>query len=358
MRNRLFFIYLFVILSAGSLSAVTVNVDFGNVDLNTALKTQVETTITNEIAKYDNMPKLATGFGNANTYASHAATLRGYQGYDIFAIAVGSMLSVQAPNDDPMFFTELQDELDTGDLYAGIGGNPAVVQAGLNLGFILDGLHIAFKFGKFDYGVDSSDFKVDYKSNLFGVLLNYQLINEKAILSRILLWRGLSLESGFIYSNNIVSFYKELPTQVVPGGTIFPYTFTASVDSSMDLVLDTKTVVVPIEIYSSIRLFYVLNIGVGGGVDYVPYGSTSFKLKSAGPITVTDDADSGSSGLVGTQGSVSIDAGTRDVAPDKYRPKGMINLGLSLGPVFIDIPATYYFTDNGYAIGLSAGMAW
>ncbi len=352
MRNRIFLIYLFVILSSGSLSAVTVTVDFGNTDLNTALKSQVETAITNEIAKYDYMPKLATGFGNANTYASHAATLRGYQGYDIFAIAVGSMLSVQAPNDDPMFFTGLQDELDTGDLYAGIGGNPAVVQVGLNLGFILDGLHIAFKFGKFDYGVDSSDFKVDYKSNLFGGLLNYQLISEKSILSGILLWRGLSLESGFIYSNNIVSFYKELPSQDIANSG-----YTVRVDKSVDLVLDTKSVVVPIEIYTSIRLFYALNIGVGGGIDYVPYGNTSFKLKSAGPIEIIGDVPTAGA-LVGTEGTATIKAGTDDVSPDKYRPKMMINFGLSLGPVFIDMPATYYFTDNGYAVGLSAGVVW
>ena len=353
MRNRLFIIYLFVILSAGSLSALTVDVSFDNGGpIDTAFAATVEAAIVPLIAQYDNMPDLARGFGNANTYASHAATLRGYQGYDIFAIAVGSMLSVQAPNDDPMFFTELQDELDTGDIYAGVGGNPAVVQAGLNLGFIIDGLHIAFKFGKFDYGVDKSDYKIDYKSNLFGGLLNYQIINEKAILSRILLWRGLSLESGFIYSNNIVSFYKKLDTILIPptGG------YEASVDPSIDLVLDTKTVVIPLEIYTSIRLLYVLNIGVGGGLDFVPYGRTSFELKSAGPIVLTNTpvAPIG----VGTEGTATIDAGTSDVEPDKYRPKAMMNLGISAGPIFIDVPATYYFTDNGYAVGISAGMAW
>ena len=352
MKNRLFLIYLFVILSAGSLSAMTVTVSL-NDPLNVipdpaqaTVESDIATAVAGQLGQYDNMPDLARGFGNANTYASHAATLRGYQGYEIFAIAVGSMLSVQAPSDAPMFFTSLQDELDTGDVYAGVGGNPAVVQAGLNLGFIIDGLHIAFKFGKFDYGIDKSAYKVDYESNLFGVLLNYQLINEKAILSRILLWRGLSLESGFIYSNNIVSFYKDIDA-------LAPFTsagYTVEVDPSIDLVLDTKTVVVPIEIYSSIRLLYILNIGVGGGVDYVPYGRTSFTLKSAGAMKVTAP--------VAVDGTATIDAGTSDIVPDKYRPKLMINFGLSAGPVFIDVPATYYFTDNGYAVGLSAGMAW
>lgn len=350
MRNRLFLIYLFMILSTGGLHAVTVNVIFDDPLVPAALTSQINTDVAAALVKYENMPNLAKGFGNANTYASHAATLRGYQGYDIFAIAVGSIVSVQAPSDDPMFFTELQDELDTGDIYAGVGGNPAVIQAGLNLGFILDGLHIAFKFGKFDYGIDESDYKIDYKSNLFGALLNYQIFNEKAILARSILWRGLSIESGFIYSNNIVSFYKKLDS-LAP---ITSGTFTAVVDPSIDFVLDTKTVVVPIEIYTSIRLLYLLNIGVGGGVDYIPYGSTSFSIKSAGPIVVTNSLVSGYE----ANGSANIEAGTGDVAPDKYRPKMMINLGLSAGPIFIDVPGTYYFTDNGYAVGISAGMAW
>jgi hypothetical protein len=352
MKNRLFLIYIFIVFSAESLSALTVTASLNDpLDLIPAgqqsiVENDIATAVAGQIGQYDNMPDLASGFGNANTYASHAATLRGYQGYEIFAVAVGSMISVQAPSDDPMFFTKLQDELDTGDIYAGVGGNPVVVQAGLNLGFILDGLHVAFKFGKFDYGVDKSDFKIDYESNLFGVLLNYQLIKEKAILSRILLWRGLSLESGFIYSNNIISFYKDLDA-------LAPFAsagYTVEVDPSIDLVLDTKTVVVPLEVYTSIRLLYVLNIGVGGGLDYVPYGRTSFSLKSAGTMKVTAP--------VVVDGTAAIDAGTDDVASDKFRPKMMMNFGLSLGPVFIDMPASYYFTDNGYAIGLSAGMAW
>jgi hypothetical protein len=352
MRNRLLIILLFVLLSVGNLSALTVTVDFGDGvgPLNTNLAPQVKSELETQLAKYDNMPDLAKGFGNANTYASHAATLRGYQGYDIFAIGVGSMLSVQAPSDDPLFFQDLQDELDTGDVYAGVGGNPAVVQAGLNLGFIVDGLHLSFKFGKFNYEVDKSDYKIEYESNLFGLLLNYQIFNQKSILARAILWRGLSFETGFIYSNNIVSFYKDLDPIPVPGGG----GYSATVDPSVDLVLDTKSVVIPIEMYTSIRLLYVLNLGVGGGFDYVPSGTTSFDLKSAGPVVI--DATSPTGG--GTEGSVSIDAGTKNVEPDKYRAKLMANIGLSIGPVFIDVPATYYLTDNGYAVGISAGMAW
>lgn len=182
------------------------------------------------------------------------------------------------------------------------------------------------------------------------MLLNYQVIKSKSILAGTMLWKGVSLESGLIYSNNTVSFYKDLDQIPVTGlGG-----YTATVDPSIDLVLDTKTVLVPIEAYSSIRLLYALNFGIGAGIDYVPSGSTSIKLESAGPITVDNTSPSGG----GTKGSVKIKAGTGDEKPDSIRAKLMANLGLSIGPVFIDMPASYYFTDNGYAIGISAGIAW
>ncbi len=364
MGTRLLITALFVILSAGSLLALTVEVTFDNGGpIDTAISTQAETDIAGLISKYSNMPDLAKGFGNAATYASSAATLRGYQGYDIFAISAGSMLSLQAPSSDPLFFMDLKNDLDKGDVYAGVGGNPAAVEGGLNLDFLVDRLYISFKFGKVNYktgdsiGVGRFKYKtggekygIEYESNLFGVLANYMFIKEKAILKRMLLWRGVSLQSGCIYSNSIVSYYKKLTPVVVTGAG----GYTATADPSIDLVLDTKTVVVPLELYTSVRLFYVLNIGVGGGVDFVPYGRTSFNIKSAGPITIDPASPTGG----GTVGSVAVDASTKDVKPDYYRPKFMTNLGLGVGPVFIDMPLTYYFTDNGYAVGISAGMAW
>lgn len=348
MKIRLFIIYLVIVLPTVNLYALTVTVDFGDATINSVLKTPVENAITSAVSKYDYMPELTRAFGNANTYASHAATLRGYQGYDLFAISAGSMVSVQSPKDDPKFYKKIKDELDFGDLYAGVGGNPAVIQVGINLGFIIEDLYLSFKFGKFSYNVNTSDYKIDYKSNLSGLMLNYQLFKEKSILSRALLWRGISLGSGFIYSNNIVSFNKDLDLLTVTSGG-----YTALVDPSVDLVLDTKSIVVPVELYTSIRLFYLLSLGVGAGVDYVPYGKTNFKLKSAGSVLITA-APAG----VGTVGATSIEANTNDIEPDKLRSKIMANIGIGIGPFFIDMPASYYFTDNGYAVGLSTGIVW
>ncbi len=374
MKIKLAAMILLINLYAVDLLALTVTVDFGDATLNTYLAPLVVSQLETELGGFDNMPKLTKGFGDASTYASHAATMRGYQGYDFFAFAVGSMFSMQSPGSNPASMMDMvgdfQEEGVFEDQHAGLGSNPLVFHGGVNLGFLLDGLYMSVKYGKlnlktgheyslwrFNYTASLADIKVEYDTTLAAILFNYQIVSAKSIMARTLMWRGLTVESGVIYTSNTISLYKKIDVISV-NATVAPFTFEADVDPSVDLVMSTKSIIVPIELYGSIRFLYFLNLGVGGGMDYVPYSKTSFALKSAGSIVVTDDGATNASGLVGTTGSVSIEAGTKDVKSSKYRPKGMLNIGLSIGPVFVDLPITYYFTDNGYAAGISAGMSF
>ncbi len=342
-------------------SAINLTVKFNDPTLDSMagdLKTNIESSVLGEIGQYENMPKLTRGFANANTYASGAGNMRGYQGYDLFAVSVGTMFSVQAPSSDPTFYEDLQDDLDAGDVYAGMGANPLVGQVGLNLSFLVDDLYMAFRFGKFDttLGGENDDYKVNYDTNIFGILLNYQFIGQKSILARSMLWRGVSIESGFIFTKNKTAFYKEL-NAVTGSGTADALTIDYEVDPSIDFIIDNKSYIIPVEVYTSLRLLYIVNLGVGAGFDYVAGGSSKLTLGSAGGVTITNDGvAAGTSGLVGEKGTITIDTSSKDDA-DKFRGKLMANIGLSLGPVFIDMPATIYL-DNGYAVGLSAGIVW
>jgi len=371
MIARLFIILIFIILSSGTLSAITVTADLGDAALNAALKTRIETEVMDQIVQYSSMPDFARGFGNANTYASQAATIRGYQGYDFFTVALGTMVSLQAPNEDPLFFTKIMDDLKLGDVYTGVGVTPWAVQGGINMSFLLPGLYLSGKFGKLNYksgttiGYKSlsytpelSDLDIDYNTNLYGLSVNYQLFREKSILAGILLWRGVSIQPGFIYSGSVINFKYKIETQEVQSDPVGPYTFTAEVDPSVDFKLSVKSYIIPVEVYSSMRLLYFFNFGVGGGIDYVPGGKTDMSVLGAGGITITDDNAGGASGYVGRTGSIVVDGGTKNVKADKYRLRLMLNLGLTTGPVFIDFPFTYYFTDSGYVVGVSVGAAW
>lgn len=338
----LLFPVLMLLAGTGAFATMTINVTMPGLP---AAEGELETQIQNELNKYSDMPDLTKGFANANTYASNGVTMRGYQGYDLICIAVGTMFTVQAPNADPMFFQKIQDELDDGDVYTGLGTNPLAGQVGLNMGFIIPDLYIAFRFGKLNYNVDAGSYKMDYDTNLLGVIVDYQLISSQSILAGILLWKGLNLESGFIYSTNNVVYYKDLDPITVStsyGDAVF--------DPSLNLEIDIKSYIIPVEIYSAFRLFYMINFGVGIGMDYVYNNTTDLKWNGTSTLT-------GTSGSLGSEtGTVEVNAGTSNEA-DKYRPKAMVNVGAGFGPVFVDIPVTFYL-DNGYAVGLSAGIVW
>lgn len=339
-------------------AALTVDVNFDNGGpLDTALKSTVISQIESKVIQYSDVPKLTRGFGNANTYASHASTLRGYQGYELFAISAGTMVSVQAPSDDPKFYKNLQDEMDKGDVHAGVGLTPLAFQVGMNLGFILDGLYVSFLYGKLHTDIDSGDFKIDHNANIIGGHVNYAIFSERSILARSLLWRGLTVQTGFIHTDNKLEFYNKLEKMYFydanVGGVFVDYT----IDPSVNFELETTGSVIPVELYTSIRLLWFLNIGVGGGFDYVVASRTNFSLSSAGDAVITDDGVGGVSGYVGQTGKITIDADTSGIKSDRYRPKLMANVGFGIGPVFIDMPMSYYL-DNGYALGLTAGFVW
>jgi hypothetical protein len=358
MKKSLYISLIVAIISIASIStafaALTVDATFPAALA--ALEDDVEAQVLAELSKYSDVPDLTRGFGNANTYASHASTLRGYQNYGLYAISVGSMVSVQAPNSEPDFFKDIQDEMDEGDVYAGVGLTPLVVQAGINMDFLLKGLYVSFMFGKLKTNIEQGDFKIEHNANLIGGHVNYTLIKEKSILARALLWRGISLGTGFIHTDNSLEFYNKMDKKTYTNIEVGP-TLTYEIDPSVNFELDTKGNIVPVEIYTSVRLFWFLNLGVGGGFDYVFMSRTDFKLSSAGDVVITDDGVSGASGFVGQKGVITVDAETSGIESDSFRPKILANLGFSIGPAFIDIPASYYI-DNGYSIGITAGWVW
>jgi hypothetical protein len=269
------------------------------------------------------------------------------------------MVSIQAPNGDPLFFEDLSDELEDGDVYAGVGVAPMVIQAGMNLGFILDGLYLSFTFGKYNLNYDKDDSDIEHDENIIGFNVAYQLLSDKSILANLLVWRGLTVQSGLLHYKNVSTFYYELDPIIDTVGVVGPpiATVTYDLDPSVDFEIETRGNIIPVEIYTAVRIFYVLNIGVGGGFDYVAGGKTDITLKSAGDAVITDDGVGGGSGYIGQTAKITVNAETKGIDSDQFRAKIMANLGFGIGPVFIDVPATFYL-DNGYAIGITAGCVW
>ena len=162
---------------------------------------------------YQSQKKLATGMANASVYSSHVATHRGYQGYDRFAVTVGTMAAAQVPSTttDLSYYKRLPQRLrDQGDLRIGVAWNAWSANVGVRLP---GGFYISGKFGKLKY---------DYKEYQFdgthaGGMVNYQIIAQKAPPVKLVLWRGLSVGTGLLWQTNTTRIDFKLPVYNIDG---------------------------------------------------------------------------------------------------------------------------------------------
>ena len=289
------------------------------------------------IGRFQHQPKLAKGFANASVFSSHAATNRGYQGYDKVAITVGTMAAAQVPatTTDLSYYKKIGERLQKeGDLYAGVAWNAWSLSVGFKIP--LTDLYLTGKFGKLKYTYD--DYKIDGMHA--GGMLNYQIIKQKSPPVKFVLWRGLSVGTGFLYQYNNTAFnYKVTPVSLY-GGIV-------SVKPMLGINARTKSYVIPLEISTSIQLLWVLNIHVGGGIDFA-WGSSDLRYSAIGMVTAPVPPFVGLFGAYGRQ---------KGKGSSTYMPKIFCGPGIGFGPVFVDIPFTYYFM-GGFNVGITLGVVF
>lgn len=303
--------------------------------------------------------KLGKAFANAGVYSNHAATQRGYQGYDLFAVTVGTMFATQLPTMDFGKLGDIGNDLkNNGDVEAGLGWQIWAAQAGINSKFLLDGLYLGLKFGymKYDLPVDPHKSQIDYLS--LGVVANYQIFDEISLMG-LLVWRGLSVGSGLLYQKNNTAFIYNVDTinqdvnYDLSGSGGPTGTSTIVLDPQVKFGLESNLVTIPVELTTAVRLLYVLNISVGFGFD-INFGSSDLIVAFKSSI----DTQNLPAGVQQTSsGSITTDAGSPGAKPKAFAAKAMAGIGLGIGPVMVDIPVTYYF-NNGLSVGLSVGFVW
>jgi hypothetical protein len=326
--------------------------------------------------KYGDQPKLAEGFSNSNTYVSQAATQRAYQGYDLFALTLGLMVGGQVSTsnvgtieDD---FNELEEE---GDIEMGVAAQVPSIQLGLNIGkfpLIPKDLYLGLKFGSTslldsfidtDYEFEDGDkkHKVNFDALNWGISLNYQLIKQKSLFG-LVVWRGISIGSGLLYQSNKIDYelnidpIREDFSESLNLGPVIGQEAVAGtlvLNPSVKLGIESTTYTIPLELMTSLRLLYILNLSIGGGVD-LNFGSTDIILESNGDVDVEGDI---TNYVSLSQGNILIDGSTKDQSPSFVKPRIMANAGVGLGPLVVDLPVTYYF-NNGFSLGISAGIIW
>lgn len=319
-----------------------------------------------ELAKYKDQEQLAIGFANANAYSTSVATQQGYQNYSLFAITTGVMVAAQAPTNNIDYYKsgKMEDDIKAkGDLYAGVAGS-AALNVGINVGFLVPGLYVNAKFGKFNsaWVYDNDDFS--FNTFVVGAGITYSLFDEMGIgLAR---WRGLTVGTGLVYQTTDVSYRVKLDSKYQPftitnvGGTGSNVTGNVVVDPTFDITLDMYTLSVPFEINTAVQLLWLFNLNLGAGIDLVT-GNSDLVLKSAADATIEDIAVDGAQlqkeQYQVTPGNLTIDGQTLGKKPKLARARIMTGIGFNFGPVKIDVPIIYYL-DSGAAIGVTAGIIW
>jgi len=363
-----------------SIPGISIDIDPGDYieqTLNDIVREAFDTAlagINKEIGNIDAKPEqFIQSWGNASVFASHGATQRAYGGYKNFSITLGPMVGLQLPDSPFNIVDELKDlpqNLNDGQ-DTRLGVNPQVINArfGINTSkFLLDklylGLHVGFiKLNGGDFDLDGFTFE----TFSIGGTVNYQLVPQKTFANGMLLWRGVNIGSGLIYSGTKIGGAMNLGKQDVALGDMsnnssnndINVTGTLAIDPKLVLDMKIDTFTVPLEVVTAVKLFWFLNIPIGVGVDF-GFGKSDIKLGVTGNLTTNDmkidvlGEDIKTKGE--TPGNVSVMAGG-DVPPSVANLKLMTGVGFNIGPVIIDVPVTFYL-GNGYSVGVTLGAVW
>jgi len=288
-------------------------------------------------------------WGDAGVFASHGATQRAYGGYKHFAVTVGPMVGLRLPGSPFTIMDEMDGMLDklSDKQDMSLGFNPQIfnINVGVNASkFLLKDLYLGLHFGvmKLDNLIDGFSFS----TFSIGATANYQLVPPIS-LAKVVLWRGVNVGSGLIYQGTKINYNLSLDSIVEDIGTVGKLT----IDPALTLGFNIKTVVIPIEATTAVRLLWFLNIPLGVGLD-LGFGKSDLQIGMDAKITpkygdYEEKKDSG---------SLSVDAGG-NMSPTAFNIKLMTGVGFNFGPVVLDIPVTFYL-NNGYSIGVSLGFVW
>jgi hypothetical protein len=310
--------------------------------------------------------KFIQAWGNSGVFASHGATQRAFSDYKLFAVTAGPMIGLQIPSDPFSIMEELGDLRkrlnEENDLKIGANFQIINLRVGINTSkFLLQGLYLGLHIGfmKMDDMIEGFSFN----NFSIGGTVNYQLVPSKSLAKGLVLWRGVNLGSGIIYQGTKIGYELALdPVDKNIDMTSMPSipgldNVKLAVDPKLILDMDINTVTIPLEATTAVRLLWFLNIPLGLGMD-LGFGKSDLTIGMKGDVNAVGIDDNNAAGIKQKDsGYVTVNAGG-DVIPFPFNIKLITGIGLSLGPVVLDVPVTYYFIDNGFNVGVTLGVVW
>lgn len=338
--------------------------------INTALnnaKSTFETQLqSSDLSMLGSQDMLAKGFGNSVVYASGAASLDGYQGYDLFAILFGASISAQLPDSSLSLNTVdhiKNDIIRDKDLDAGVGFSSAF-NIGLNItvlkniaglgGVLPNRLYANIKY--FSLSRDIKDYSLD--TSIIGLGLNYQLIEKVGIPLGLVKWSGISIGTGFFHTTSKVDFTFKFDEYISNPINVSSTNYYMGFTPDTHFGVDISENIIPIDLSTSLKVLWILNISAGLGID-LTFGKSDIVTGSTTGMKVYSGPDKNNLTPVAlsTGGIAVVDAGTKGKPTfANFRVSG--GIGICMGPVPIDLRMTTYPFTSGYSVSLSTGIVW
>ncbi|WP_155816498.1 Lsa36 family surface (lipo)protein [Spirochaeta thermophila] len=320
---------------------------------------------------------LLKGFSTAAVFASHAGGMRSSPDYSFIQVSVGGAFGFQNPSSFPFNVGSLYEAAEeTFNVLAG-GSIQLGAEVGFNLSFLVPGLHVGVRFGKFmldDLALTKEVF-LSYDLTLVGLSASYPLIN--GVGAGGIGWSGIHAGTGVlyeglstVYSRSFSSFYEASSQSYSPvySGNYhleIPAGPTLELIPWVDLKMTSSQVVVPLEILTGFSTPLFRMIG-GGGVD-LAFGSSRLEVSCGSSVKMDGTIEVWGPSQVEEVKSISSYAssssaevnGEVETSPLAVNPKLIMGAGWFLGPVVIDTGLVLYFNGgSGFSGTLSVGWVW
>lgn len=327
-----------------------------NTELTNAFNDLENTLNTDFFSNFEELTDLSRGFANSNAAAFDNASQASFQNYDLFAFTLGTNLGASAPvisfNSED-YIDVINDIPQEGDVYAGVASGGVAGQLGVNLGFLVPKLSASIKVGAVPSQTISG---ASFQQFMFGAGINYSLVSQFDVLAGLFKWRGVSVGTGFTVNNSSVNVTVPINDQSTSISTTLngqPVTGTAAAENiKATLKVKTSSVVVPLDIMTSVQVLYLVHFGMGLGLDFA-FSDAQIGLGGSSDLTL-----SGIEGVQSQPGSAKIIATDSSSSGDLFMPRIAGSVGFDVAFFKLDVPVTYYPLSKSLALGITTGIVW
>ena len=310
-----------------------------------AIATLVSEQVNKNLPSADTQTDFFKGMSNANTISAAGTTTSYAPVYKNFLLG----LTVSAGADlGAKKFTDFKNITQNPEQFKGFGFQAAII-LGLNANNFFKASWLEahpLNFYLAGFGLNRSFKEVNAKYFGAGIGLQYKIFNEKNWGSKSFKWTGLDLSTGFMYSKLDVGATIPLDDSFTVESNGTPFDVTVSNASAL-LNANVKTLSVPLEVSSGVRILYTLKLIAGIGAD-ISLGSTSGNgsLSPGNTISAVNGADG-----MNAVGELALDGSK---GPDFINPRFFLGpqIEFGVGSVF----ATLHKSLNKNAIAVNSGV--